>query len=131
MIKYVGADVHGQTTCFCVLDSSGQKIMETTVATTSAALESFVRALSGEVHVAFEEGTQAQWLYYLLSRQVKRVVVCDPKKLSRRRSGISKTAGGYCRWFLALDRFAPQCLLLKLERHIGSPTSGRSGRIAG
>ncbi|MBT7067181.1 MAG: IS110 family transposase [Verrucomicrobia bacterium] len=91
MIKYVGADVHGQTTCFCVLDSSGQKIMETTVATTSSALESFVRALSGEVHVAFEEGTQAQWLYYLLSRQVKRVVVCDPKKLSQRRSGISKT----------------------------------------
>ena len=33
--------------------------------------------MRGAVHVACEEGTQAQWLYDLLVGHVARVVVCD------------------------------------------------------
>jgi transposase len=33
--------------------------------------------MRGAVHVAFEEGTQAQWLHDLLSPRVHRVLVCD------------------------------------------------------
>ncbi len=33
--------------------------------------------MAGSVHVVFEEGTQAQWLYDLLSPRVDRVIVCD------------------------------------------------------
>lgn len=34
------------------------------------------------VHVVFEEGTQAQWVYELLRPITERVVVCDPRKIA-------------------------------------------------
>ena len=33
-----------------------------------------------EVHVTFEEGTWAAWLYDLLKPHVTRLVVCDPRR---------------------------------------------------
>jgi hypothetical protein len=33
--------------------------------------------MRGSIHVTFEEGTQAQWLYDLLVPVVDRVLVCD------------------------------------------------------
>ncbi|HEX6370532.1 MAG TPA: hypothetical protein VF006_16535, partial [Longimicrobium sp.] len=41
------------------------------------ALLEFFAGMRGAVHVAFEEGTQAQWLHDLLFKRVARVVVCD------------------------------------------------------
>ncbi len=41
--------------------------------------------MRGTVHVAFEEGTQAQWLYDLLSPRVGQVIVCDLR--GEKRSG--------------------------------------------
>jgi hypothetical protein len=38
---------------------------------------------TGAVHVAFEEGTQAQWLRDLLSPRVSRVVVCNRRGTPR------------------------------------------------
>jgi hypothetical protein len=35
--------------------------------------------MRGTVHVAFEEGTQAQWLHDVLVPLVARVVVCDQR----------------------------------------------------
>jgi len=40
-------------------------------------LVEFFCGMRGAIHVAFEEGTQAQWLHDLLVRRVDRVVVCD------------------------------------------------------
>jgi hypothetical protein len=37
----------------------------------------FVQGLRGELHVTFEEGTWAAWLYDLLKPYVTKVVVCD------------------------------------------------------
>ena len=79
-VKYVGADVHGQTTSFCVRDGSGRIICETVVPTEKEHLLEFVRSLSGEVHLALEEGSQAHWMYGLLRRYVKELIVCDPSK---------------------------------------------------
>ena len=42
------------------------------------------RGMRGTVHVVFEEGTQAQWLYDLLVPLVHRVVVCDRHGEKRR-----------------------------------------------
>jgi len=36
-----------------------------------------IRGLEGRVHVAFEEGTQAQWLHDVLEPQAERVIVCN------------------------------------------------------
>jgi transposase len=41
------------------------------------------RRLRGELHVTFEEGTWATWLYDLLKPHVTKLVVCDPRKNAR------------------------------------------------
>lgn len=75
--KYVGLDVHQHTTVVCVRDESGRVIGRIVLTTEEAALVKFFRGLRGPVHVALEEGTQAQWLHDVLSPVVPRVVVCD------------------------------------------------------
>ena len=51
--------------------------MRATVPTEARAILSLVRGAGSRVHVAFEEGTQAQWLHDLLQPHVDRVVVCN------------------------------------------------------
>jgi len=74
--KYVGLDVHQATTVATVRESSGKIIARSILPTEEAALLEFFAGMRGAVHVAFEEGTQAQWLHDLLSPRVARVVVC-------------------------------------------------------
>lgn len=76
-IKYVGLDVHAATTVSSVRDETGRVRVRSVIATEATALQEFVRGLRGSVHVAFEEGTQAQWLYGVLEPWVDRIVVCD------------------------------------------------------
>src|ERR1700733_888058 len=40
----------------------------------------FLRGLRGELHVTFEEGTSAAWLYDLVQPHVTEVVVCNPRQ---------------------------------------------------
>jgi hypothetical protein len=39
--------------------------------------------LGGELHVTFEEGTWAAWLYDVLKPHVTKLVVCDPRQNAR------------------------------------------------
>lgn len=78
-IQYLAFDVHQATTVACVRNEAGAIRMEATVATEAGAILSLVRGLDGRVHVAFEEGTQAQWLHDLLVPHVERVVVCNTR----------------------------------------------------
>jgi transposase len=75
--KYVGLDVHQATTVAVVREESGRVIAQEIVPTEATALAAFVRRMRGSVHVVFEEGTQAQWLYDLLVPLVARAVVCN------------------------------------------------------
>jgi len=43
----------------------------------------------GELHVTWEEGTWAAWLYDLLQPQVAQVLVCDPPRNAHRMSQIA------------------------------------------
>ena len=79
-IQYVGIDVHQATLVIAVLDASGRTVLQSTVATQRKAIEQALRGLSGRVWVAFEEGTQAQWLYEVVSPLVERVIVCNPRE---------------------------------------------------
>jgi len=81
-IQYVGIDVPQATLVCVVKDEAGQTTVESKVATRREAIEGFVRGLGGRVRVAFEEGTQAQWLYELLRPISERVIVCDPRKIA-------------------------------------------------
>ena len=75
--KYVALDVHQATTVASVREESGRVIARTVLPTEAGALVEFFRGMRGAIHVAFEEGTQAQWLHELLAPRVDRVVVCD------------------------------------------------------
>jgi hypothetical protein len=61
--KYVALDVHQATTVASVRTETGQVIARTILPTESPPLVEFFRGTRGTVHVAFEEGTQAQWLH--------------------------------------------------------------------
>ena len=76
-IQYLALDVHQATTVASVREEGGRVVMRATVPTEARALLALVGGLSGRVEVALEEGTQAQWLYELLSPRAARVVVCN------------------------------------------------------
>jgi hypothetical protein len=75
--KYVGLDVHQASTVAAVREEGGRMLARGIFATEEEAIVEFFGGIRGTVHVAFEEGTQAQWLYDLLKPRVHRVVVCD------------------------------------------------------
>jgi transposase len=79
-VKYIGADVHQATTVVAVLDAGGKLILETVIETGAAAIIRFLESLSGECHLAFEETTQAAWLYEVVRAHVTEVIVCDPRR---------------------------------------------------
>jgi transposase len=83
--KYVGLDVHQATTVASVREEGGRVIARTILPAEGTTLAGFFSGMCGSIHVAFEEGTQAQWLHDLLSRRVDRVVVCDRR--GQRRQG--------------------------------------------
>jgi len=75
--KYVGLDVHQATTVATVREEGGRVIARSVVPTARPALLEFFGGMRGAIHVALEEGTQAQWLHDLLVPVVDRVLVCD------------------------------------------------------
>lgn len=76
-IQYLALDVHQATTVATVRDERGSIRMRATVATEARAIVGLVRGLGSRVHVAFEEGTQAQWLHDLLQPYAEQVIVCN------------------------------------------------------
>lgn len=84
-IQYLAFDVHQATCELSLRDPSGAVAMRGTVPTESAAVLRVVKGAGPRVHVAFEEGTQAQWLHDLIVPHAERVVVCNLR--GERKSG--------------------------------------------
>lgn len=76
-IQYLALDVHQATVVGTVRDEQGTIRMRATVPTEASAILGLVHGLGPRVHIAFEEGTQAQWLHDLLTPHAERVVVCN------------------------------------------------------
>src|ERR1700716_2864814 len=85
--KYIGLDVHQATISVAVFDSAGKLVMEAILETKAETILQFLRGLRGSLHVTFEEGTWAAWLYDLLKPQVTKLVVCDPRKNASMKQG--------------------------------------------
>ncbi len=81
--KYVALDVHQATTVASVRDESGRVIARSVLETHEPSIFEFLRGMRGAIHVAFEVGTQSQWLYELVAPLADRVVVCDPRQVAR------------------------------------------------
>ena len=76
-IQYLALDVHQATVVASLRDEHGRVVMRATVATEAKAILRLVRSAGARVEVAFEEGTQAQWLHDLLLTLAAGVVVCN------------------------------------------------------
>lgn len=76
-IQYLAFDVHQATTVASLRDATGRVVMRSTVPTEATAILRLIRSAGPRVHLAFEEGTQAQWLHDLAVPHVEQVVVCN------------------------------------------------------
>src|SRR5580704_10926069 len=85
--KYIGMDVHKESISIAVMNSAGKVVMECVIETKASVILQFLNGLSGDLHVTFEEGTSAAWLYDLLKPHVARVVVCNPRKTALLKHG--------------------------------------------
>jgi hypothetical protein len=63
-----------------VLNDGGKLVMESIIETKASSILQFIHGLRGELHVTWEEGTWAAWLYDLLQPHVHQVLVCDPRR---------------------------------------------------
>src|SRR5262249_35291292 len=79
-IKYIGMDVHKEAVVIAVLSGTGKQVMESIVETQANSILQFIHGLPGELHVTWEEGTWAAWLYDLLKPHVQQVLVCNPRR---------------------------------------------------
>src|SRR3981081_2053676 len=78
--KYIGMDVHKDSISIAVLNSSGKLVMESIMETKAITFLEFVHGRRGSLHLTFEEGTWAAWLYDMLKPHVTKLVVCDPRR---------------------------------------------------
>jgi transposase len=81
-VKYMGMDVHKAMTVIVMLNNAGKVVAEAIIETKAATILDFIESQRGTLYVAFEEGTQAAWLYDLIRPHVAEVVVCDPRKIT-------------------------------------------------
>ncbi len=68
-VKYIGMDVHKEAIVIAVLNESGKLMMESVIETKASSILQFLHGLRGELHVTWEEGTWAAWLYDRMSRK--------------------------------------------------------------
>ena len=85
--KYIGMDVHRESISIAVMNSAGKIVLECVVETKASIILQFIDGLRGDLHVTFEEGTWAAWLYDLLKPHITRLVVCDPRKNASKKQG--------------------------------------------
>src|ERR1700731_5367913 len=78
-VKYIGMDVHKEAIVIAVLNEGGKLVMESVIETRASSILQFLHGLRGELHVTWEEGNWAAWLYDLLQPQVQHIVVCNPR----------------------------------------------------
>ena len=57
-----------RSTVAAVHNEVGKRVMESILETQKETIQSFLKGLTGRVHVTFEEGTHAAWLYGVTTR---------------------------------------------------------------
>lgn len=81
---YVGMDVHSKTTTFCLHDpeAKGRRQYRTvTRLTTAEAIRSVLEPLGGDCKVAYEVGTQAQWVAQIVRPLAAEVKVANASRI--------------------------------------------------
>lgn len=79
MTRYLGLDVHQESTTAVVVSAQGKHIRRDRLETNGQVLVRYVQSLAGEVHVCFEECEWSDWLDEILSPHVDHLVVYHPR----------------------------------------------------
>ena len=79
-VKYIGMDVHKEAISIAVLNATGKLVMECAIEAKAITILDFLKGLRGSLHVTFEEGTWAAWLYDLMKPDVVELIVCNPRR---------------------------------------------------
>ncbi len=88
-IKYIGMDVHKEATVIVVVNGGGKLVMESIVETKASSILQFIHGLQGELHVTWEEGTWAAWLYDLLQPQAAPHCIQMPIRMITNSAGFT------------------------------------------
>ena len=80
MDRYIGLDVHAQSTAVGIISETGKHCSSTLVETSAPALIEMLKTVPGQRHLVLEEGTQSSWLSEVLTPYVLELVVINPKK---------------------------------------------------
>lgn len=75
MERYLGIDVHRDSSTICVLSATGKQVSLEVVATNGQALVRHLQRFPGRLHVCIEESTWSEWLYEVLSPHAGELVV--------------------------------------------------------
>jgi len=73
--RYIGLDVHLQSTTVAVVGPSGKRIKSLVVDTTGRSLIEAIKGVPGPRSICLEEGTQSEWLAELLEPHAQQLVV--------------------------------------------------------
>lgn len=79
MERYLGLDVHRDSTTVVVLSAHGKRVRRDRVETNGQALVGYLQSLAGRLHLCLEEGEWSQWLVEILSPHAVEVVVYRPQ----------------------------------------------------
>jgi transposase len=80
MDRYIGLDVHAQSTAVGIISATGRRCSSMLVETNAPALIDLLKAVPGTRRLCLEEGTQSAWLSEVLSPYVHELVVMSPTK---------------------------------------------------
>lgn len=80
VVRYIGMDVHKDSTTAAVRDEEGRQLMEVTLRTEGSVLIDFLQGVRGRLQVTLEEGRYSAWLATLLSPHVERLLVCNRRQ---------------------------------------------------
>lgn len=84
MDRYIGLDVHAQSTTVGIISESGKRLSSTVVETSAPALIEMLKNVPATRRLIMEEGTQSNWLSEVLTPYVHELVVTSPKKTTDR-----------------------------------------------
>ncbi len=75
MERYLGVDVHRDSSTVCVLSAAGKRLRQDVVETNGHALVQYLKGIRGTLHVCIEETSWSEWLHEILSPHVAELVV--------------------------------------------------------
>lgn len=78
MKQYIGLDAHSSSSTFSVVTAEGKEIDNVTIETNGRFLVRYLKGLSGEKVLTFEESELSFWLSAILRKEVDKLVVCNP-----------------------------------------------------